>query len=307
MSKVIRGTRHLLSPPPLLIMMTLLLVLFALFIGASQAGASAPPGLSVADQSQTATATPTQPPQPVLTFTKTASAASVSPGDVIYFKVTVVNSGFGDATGLTITDNLPVGVDWSLPAVYAGCAITDVPNSPGHQRVICAPEVIGKRHLNDTQTDFVNGEFDFVVYAIAGQCGSVYTNTALLTRADGSAGGSNTVSITVSCPTPTPVPTTPTATPTPIITPTPTATIPIATTTAIVTVTDVVNPITATPTPKGKGPLPPNTGSGVGPSSNNGGPSDDQYASVGEMAVGGFLVLLGIAFIVTGHNVAKKR
>lgn len=304
MSKVIQGTRHLLSPPIMLIMMTLLIGMLAVFIGATSAGASAP---VVADSSQTATATatatPTQPPQPVLTFTKTASAATVSPGAVIYFKVTIVNSGFGDATGLTVTDNLPSGVDWSLPAVYAGCAITDVPNNPGHQRVICAPEVIGKRHLNADQTDFINGEFDFVVYGIAGQCGSVYTNTALLTRADGSAGGSNTVSITVSCPTPTPVPTTPTATPTQVITPTPTATVPIATTTAIVTVPDVVNPITAIST--AKAPLPPNTGSGT--VSTNGGPSDDQYALVPVAGLGSLLILLGLVFLVTGHKVAKKH
>lgn len=275
---------------------SVILALIALLIvGLAQTAGTA----SAVSGSQTAT--PTATPQPVLTFTKTASAASVSPGDVIYFKVTVVNSGFADATGLTITDNLPPGTDWSLPAVYAGCAITDVPNSPGHQRVICAPEVIAKRHLNADQTDFINGEFDFVVYAVAGQCGSTYANTALLTRADGTTGGSNTATIAVTCPTPTPVPTTPTATPTQVITPTPTATVPIATTTAIVTVTDVVNPITSTPTPKStKAPLPPNTG--------NGGPSDDQHAGAtdGSDSLFVYLGAAAVIFAAAGVYVASR-
>jgi uncharacterized repeat protein (TIGR01451 family)/fimbrial isopeptide formation D2 family protein len=60
---------------------------------------------------------------PDVVVTKTASTVTpVNPGAVVSFTITVTNNGPGTATGVTVTDALPDGVDWS--ELVAECSIT---------------------------------------------------------------------------------------------------------------------------------------------------------------------------------------
>ncbi|MCC6703417.1 MAG: DUF11 domain-containing protein, partial [Thermomicrobiales bacterium] len=57
----------------------------------------------------------------------------ISPGDEVAFKISVANNGEGNAYDVVISDNLPVGIDWSIKSVVGsdesvnvdGCAIVD--------------------------------------------------------------------------------------------------------------------------------------------------------------------------------------
>lgn len=66
---------------------------------------------------------------PHLAITKTADQATINSGDQIGFTITVSNTGTGAANNVTVTDNLPSGMTWSLsPAnTPAGCGIAGTP------------------------------------------------------------------------------------------------------------------------------------------------------------------------------------
>jgi uncharacterized repeat protein (TIGR01451 family) len=49
--------------------------------------------------------------------------ARVKPGDPLGFRIAVRNFGIGTARGVTLTDQLPAGVSWSLVPATAGCSI----------------------------------------------------------------------------------------------------------------------------------------------------------------------------------------
>ena len=53
-------------------------------------------------------------------------AGPVNAGDPIGFDITVTNTGTGTALGVSVSDNLPTGVDWTLGTVSGGasCQIT---------------------------------------------------------------------------------------------------------------------------------------------------------------------------------------
>jgi uncharacterized repeat protein (TIGR01451 family) len=67
---------------------------------------------------------------PAIKIVKTADAAQVNAGDQIGFKLTVYNTGSGDAYGVNLTDPLPTndGLSWTIESQGAGwnntCAIT---------------------------------------------------------------------------------------------------------------------------------------------------------------------------------------
>ena len=63
---------------------------------------------------------------PDLQITKEADDASVSAGEPIGFLITVTNGGPGTAYGVTLTDQMPAGVDWSLQSSTggSGCSLS---------------------------------------------------------------------------------------------------------------------------------------------------------------------------------------
>lgn len=60
---------------------------------------------------------------PNLAVTKTPDGATINPGDTASFTVEVHNAGPGTATGVTLDDSLPAGLDWTDDS--DACAITD--------------------------------------------------------------------------------------------------------------------------------------------------------------------------------------
>ncbi|HVL53276.1 MAG TPA: DUF11 domain-containing protein, partial [Vitreimonas sp.] len=64
---------------------------------------------------------------PDVKVTKTPDGGSVDAGDQITWTIKVENLGPGTATGVTLTDNLPAGIDWSESE--ADCSITGVVGS----------------------------------------------------------------------------------------------------------------------------------------------------------------------------------
>jgi uncharacterized repeat protein (TIGR01451 family) len=128
---------------------------------------------------------------PNVSITKTADASSVNAGDDIGFTITVTNTGVADATGVTISDNLPGGtgptaVHWVESPDNADCTIT---GSDGSQVLSCGPVTLAAD----------GGSLSVHVSASTTQdnCG-LYDNTASFTTTnDGS--GSASASITVNC------------------------------------------------------------------------------------------------------------
>ncbi len=219
-------------------------------------------------QAETPTPAPTVTPAPILSITKSAfpSAGPVNPGDVIGFTITVTNSG-NLAADVSVSDVLPSSVAWSPAMFPSGCSL-----SPAG--VLSCQLSLDKRHLNDSQTEFLNGVSQVSVYGIAGACGTTYTNTALLIY-KGAPMASNRSAIAVAaCPT-----VAPTATPTSAPTMTPTPTQPPATATPTVAPTEAPT-VAATPTLRGRAPLPPNTGNTPGGSG-----GESSWALYGFLAV----------------------
>ncbi|HEV8404167.1 MAG TPA: hypothetical protein VGQ31_14150, partial [Candidatus Limnocylindrales bacterium] len=79
--------------------------------------------------------------------TKTADAASVSAGTDIGFKVTVANTGAGNATGVTLTDALPGGnignpVHWTIDSGFGDAASFAITGADGSQQLTLAGQPI---------------------------------------------------------------------------------------------------------------------------------------------------------------------
>jgi uncharacterized repeat protein (TIGR01451 family) len=128
---------------------------------------------------------------PNVSIVKTADATSVNAGSPIGFTITVTNTGVADATGVTISDNLPGGtgpspVHWAESPDNPNCSIS---GSDGSQVLTCGPVTLAADggslsvHLSASTTQ--------------DNCGT-YDNTATFTTTnDGS--GSDDASITVNC------------------------------------------------------------------------------------------------------------
>jgi len=107
---------------------------------------------------------------------KDADAASVNAGDQIGFTVTLSNSGEGDATGLSFSDDLPggSGISWSIESSDAGWSIT---GSAPNQSLVYAPTTLAAGASTSVHV---------VSDTTADSCG-VYDNTASVTTGnDGS-------------------------------------------------------------------------------------------------------------------------
>jgi uncharacterized repeat protein (TIGR01451 family) len=128
---------------------------------------------------------------PNVSIVKTADAASVNAGSDIGFTITVTNTGVADATGVTISDDLPGGtgatpVHWTESPDNPDCTIS---GSDGSQSLSCGPVTLAAGggslsvHLSASTT--------------ADNCGQ-YDNTATFTS-DNAGTGSDDASVTVNC------------------------------------------------------------------------------------------------------------
>lgn len=157
------------------------------------------------------------PRTPILSMTKVANEAEVAPGALVAYTITVTNSGFGAAESIRVTDSLPRAIHWSVVADEQ----CDVDVALGNQILRCGFG-LGPRHLDDSQTSFINPTFTVTAYGVAGGCGETYQNTALLVSGLTVLAAGPAVIKVRECPTPVPTatpPSTPTSAPT--STPTP--------------------------------------------------------------------------------------
>jgi uncharacterized repeat protein (TIGR01451 family) len=126
---------------------------------------------------------------PNVSIVKTADAASVNAGSPIGFTITVTNTGVADATGVTISDNLPGGtgptpVHWAESPDNTNCTIAGL---DGAQVLSCGPVTLAAN--GGTLSVHVSAS------TTADNCG-LYDNTATFTTTNdgsGSAGASTTV------------------------------------------------------------------------------------------------------------------
>ncbi|HEX5038801.1 MAG TPA: hypothetical protein VFW95_01535 [Candidatus Limnocylindria bacterium] len=135
---------------------------------------------------------PPEPADPVILMTKVASSATASPPGTIVYLVTVENVGPGNATDVTLTDELPEGPTWSLGSGSNLCSIS------GTTLTCFAPDV-------------PDGVFEVLqIFGAVDEsfCGTL-ENSATITWSGGPATGSATASageVEVLCP-PSPAPT----------------------------------------------------------------------------------------------------
>jgi uncharacterized repeat protein (TIGR01451 family) len=117
-------------------------------------------------------------------------AGPISAGGTVGFDITVHNTGDGIATGVTVTDNLPAGIDWTLGAVTGdttgvACAIS---GAVGSEKLACTDPSLG---ADGSFAVHVSGPSD------AADCGTVSNTASVATTNDGSA--SATASVAVVC------------------------------------------------------------------------------------------------------------
>jgi uncharacterized repeat protein (TIGR01451 family) len=118
-------------------------------------------------------------------------AGPVNAGDTIGWDIVVTNGGAGTATSVSVTDNLPAGVDWTLGAVTGDttgvtCAIT---GSVGSEVLSCSDASMAG---GDSFTVHVSGATD------AADCGTINNTASVTTGNDGS--DSDGASVVVNCP-----------------------------------------------------------------------------------------------------------
>jgi uncharacterized repeat protein (TIGR01451 family) len=123
---------------------------------------------------------------PDLTVRKEAVASTISAGEDASYTITVTNGGAGAASGVTIADDLPAGVAWSVAPPVQGCAIAN-------GRLECAfPTLAPGASASVTVTGITD----------APDCG-LLTNTATVAAgnepAAAAADNSATASIAVNC------------------------------------------------------------------------------------------------------------
>jgi uncharacterized repeat protein (TIGR01451 family) len=127
---------------------------------------------------------------------KDASSATINAGDDATFDIKVQNLGAGTATGVVVTDPLPVlasGATWTLTTPSNNpynCAIGADPNRAGAQLVTCTIGTLNPTSWVTIAT--VSATTD------APDCGTI-SNTAFLTTTNGGGSGSSTSSVTVNC------------------------------------------------------------------------------------------------------------
>jgi len=125
---------------------------------------------------------------PNLTIVKTADATSVNAGQNIGFTITLTNTGAADATGVTISDDLPggPGIDWAESPDNPDCSIS---GSPPTETLNCGPVTLAAGtgsisvHVQSATT--------------AASCGT-YNNLAEFTSTNAGS-GSDDATITVNC------------------------------------------------------------------------------------------------------------
>ncbi len=123
---------------------------------------------------------------------KTANPAGpVSAGDTIGWDIVVSNNGAGTATGVSASDTLPSGVDWTLGGVTGdttgvSCAIT---GAVGAEVLTCTDSSMA---AGDSFTVHVSGPTD------TADCGTINNSATVTTGNDGS--DTNGASVVVNCP-----------------------------------------------------------------------------------------------------------
>src|SRR3954447_15161334 len=142
---------------------------------------------------------------PVIHIEKTADASQVNAGDDIGFRMTVWNTGNGDAKGVTLADPLPQnpGTSWSVDAAGAGfaggadCSIAPVAGVP---TLTCGPETVpagGTSSDKSTSTFWVHIT-SHTTKATSGDCeetGLVDNTGSVMTSNDGSDQSSATICV----------------------------------------------------------------------------------------------------------------
>ncbi|MBK9711345.1 MAG: DUF11 domain-containing protein [Kouleothrix sp.] len=139
---------------------------------------------NTADNSSSATITVDCPD---VTVVKTADSGTINAGDTASFTIVVSNSGAGTAKGVTLTDNLPAGVAWSISPAVTGCDIQTGTLS-------CS---LGDLAAGDSVTIHISGVTD------AADCGTLHnlaTVAATNERASDEQNNSDDADIVVNCP-----------------------------------------------------------------------------------------------------------
>ena len=133
---------------------------------------------------------------PDLAITKVADAAWVSAGDTIGYTVTISNTGQGDATGVSLTDNLPGGnaatpVTWVIDNGVGQPAAFTLTGAPGSQVLTLAGQPIT---LAPGQSLVVH-----VTAATTSTSCATYDNSASLASTNGASPTVGPITITVNC------------------------------------------------------------------------------------------------------------
>ena len=118
---------------------------------------------------------------------KTANPVGpVNAGDTIGFDIVVSNDGDGTANDVSVTDNLPAGIDWTIDPAVDGCSISGA---------------VGAEVLTCTR-DTLEGGASFTVHiegvSDPADCGTVNNTAAVSTSNDG--GDSDGASVEIRCP-----------------------------------------------------------------------------------------------------------
>jgi uncharacterized repeat protein (TIGR01451 family)/fimbrial isopeptide formation D2 family protein len=127
-----------------------------------------------------------------ISLVKTANPAGpVSAGDEIGFDIVVTNTGTTTTLNLTVTDNLPAGVDWTADAPTGSttglvCGIT---GSVGSEVLTCTKPSLA---AGQSFTVHIHGVTD------SGDCPSVTNSATVTTGNDGSS--TDDATVTVNCP-----------------------------------------------------------------------------------------------------------
>jgi len=120
------------------------------------------------------------PKDPELEIVKSAGAESVPAGSPISFTLRVTNSGEGPATGVTLTDPLPVGagLSWNVSPSVAGCSISGTPRTLTCNFAELAPSDTILVTVVSATTKSSCGEYDNQATVSAENHGAVTSNEA---------------------------------------------------------------------------------------------------------------------------------
>ena len=123
----------------------------------------------------------------VIDIEKTANPVGpVNAGDTIGFDIVVSNSGDGTANDVSVTDDLPAGIDWTINPDVAGCSIS---GPLGAEVLTCTRDTLAG---GASFTVHIEGVTD------AADCGTVNNTAIVSTSNDG--GDSDGASVDIRCP-----------------------------------------------------------------------------------------------------------